>query len=735
MAGKPQYTDAEILWFVKQVFEYKIKNEDQVCEGFKERFGRELKSHQHKYLKGRYGRDPAYNCPAITGVAFLVRPPISDEAQLPILPLGQDLTVMSFHTMEVHGNVGQCLNSSQTMEGYGNVGQGLNSGQTMEGYGNVGQGLNGSSSGMAVANHYTTARYATANNTANNTANYIPRQTTEAPVPVPRQADLSGSSTMHRTSRISRSERRHRTARAAAYQQAQAAVYADEQVERQLQNRQQLRGTQQNFERMRMRGMPQPQFPANQNSMLWPQANISPSTQQAHFSHGGMHQAQGVTHQGVFASEQSHWTMNPYSSHQPPVADYPQQATYIGNHGQELSTQQWIETQQHYLQARQSATPVAYTGNHGQELQTGPWNGTQGPHFQEMEYSAPAAPGAVFGAPEPGSWEVAPQLGAPDLATVRRTEENQQEPGQGMQNPYERNGMPYPSPALSNGQLQQSMPLSHGDSQQSMPLSHREPQQSEPLSRGDSQQSMPLSYREPQQTAEYATLLQSEPLSRGDSQQSMPLSHREPQQSEPLSHREPQQSMPLSRGESEQIMSLSHREPQQSEPLSRGDSQQSMPLSHREPQQSEPLSRGDSQQSMPLSHREPQQSEPLSRGDSQQSMPLSHREPQQSEPLSRGDSQQSMPLSYREPQQSEPLSRGESQQSEPLSGGGQAAYGNSREHTPVRHVSPYSYQVIRIQHLQQLLAGTSNGTENAKEQGGEEDDFNFADFLNLENVP
>ncbi|PQK11144.1 hypothetical protein BB8028_0002g14620 [Beauveria bassiana] len=496
MAGKPQYSDAEILWFVKQVFEYKIKNEDLVCQGFKERFGRELKSHQHKYLKGRYGRDPAFNCPAITGIAFLVKPAISEEAQLPIVPLVQNLTVMACPTMELHGNVDQCLNSIQPMEGdgnvgqslgscqpmegygnvgqtlnasqsmegygnvgqsinssqpvngYGNVGQSINSSQPVDGYGNVGQGFNGGSSGMAMANHYTTARHPTASNN--------PRQTTESPVPVPRRADLSG---MYTASRVHRSERRHRAARAAAYQQAQAAVHADEQVERQLQNRQQVHGTRQNIERLQMPGIPQPQYPANQTPMLWPQANVSPSTQQEHFSHG-MHQAQGVTHQETFASEQLHWTMNSHSAHQPPAAVSPQQATYMSNHSQELLTQRWIETQANYQQGRQSAAPAAYMGNHGQELGTGPWNGTQGPHLQEIQYSAPAAPEDVFSAPQQGSWEVAPQLGAPDLATFRATEENQQEPVQGMQNPHERNAEPQPSAALSRGQLQQSEPLS-----------------------------------------------------------------------------------------------------------------------------------------------------------------------------------------------------------------------------------------------------------------------------------
>ncbi|KAM3544814.1 hypothetical protein ARSEF1564_002278 [Beauveria bassiana] len=597
MAGKPQYSDAEILWFVKQVFEYKIKNEDLVCQGFKERFGRELKSHQHKYLKGRYGRDPAFNCPAITGIAFLVKPAISEEAQLPIVPLVQNLTVMACPTMELHGNVDQCLNSiqpmegdgnvgqslgscqsmegygnvgqtlnasqpmegygnvgqsinaSQPMEGYGNVGQSMNSSQPVDGYGNVGQGFNGGSSGMAMANHYTTARHPTASNN--------PRQTTESPVPVPRRADLSG---MYTASRVHRSERRHRAARAAAYQQAQAAVHADEQVERQLQNRQQVHGTRQNIERLQMPGIPQPQYPANQTPMLWPQANVSPSTQQEHFSHD-MHQAQGVTHQETFASEQLHWTMNSHSAHQPPAAVYPQQATYMSNHSQELLTQRWIETQANYQQGRQSAAPVAYMGNHGQELGTGPWNGIQGPHLQEIQYSAPAAPEAVFSTPEQGSWEVAPQLGAPDLATFRATEENQQELVQGMQNPHERNAEPHPSAALLHGQLQQS----------------------EPLSRGDSQQSMLLSY---------------------------------------------------------------------------------------------------------------------------------------------GDSQQGMPLS-----------RGETQQSEPLSEGSQAANGNLQGQTSARQPSPFNYQVISIQHLQQLLAGTSNGTENAKEQDGEVDDFNIADFINLENAP
>ncbi|PMB65954.1 hypothetical protein BM221_008153 [Beauveria bassiana] len=458
-------------------------------------------------------------------------------------------TLNASQPMEGYGNVGQSINASQPMEGYGNVGQSMNSSQPVDGYGNVGQGFNGGSSGMAMANHYTTARHPTASNN--------PRQTTESPVPVPRRADLSG---MYTASRVHRSERRHRAARAAAYQQAQAAVHADEQVERQLQNRQQVHGTRQNIERLQMPGIPQPQYPANQTPMLWPQANVSPSTQQEHFSHD-MHQAQGVTHQETFASEQLHWTMNSHSAHQPPAAVYPQQATYMSNHSQELLTQRWIETQANYQQGRQSAAPVAYMGNHGQELGTGPWNGTQGPHLQEIQYSAPAAPEAVFSTPEQGSWEVAPQLGAPDLATFRATEENQQELVQGMQNPHERNAEPHPSAALLHGQLQQS----------------------EPLSRGDSQQSMPLSY---------------------------------------------------------------------------------------------------------------------------------------------GDSQQGMPLS-----------RGETQQSEPLSEGSQAANGNLQGQTSARQPSPFNYQVISIQHLQQLLAGTSNGTENAKEQDGEVDDFNIADFINLENAP
>ncbi|KAM3442336.1 hypothetical protein NHJ13734_002444 [Beauveria thailandica] len=714
MAGKPQYSDAEILWFLKQVFEYKIKNEDLVCAGFKERFGRELKSYQHKYLKGRYGKDPNFNCPAVTGSAFLVQPARSEETQLPILPLVQDYTVKPCHTVEVHDNVGQGLNSSQTMDGYNNVGQ----------------GLNGSSSGMAVTNHYTTDRHPTTNNntnnTANNTVNNTPRQTIEAPVLVPRQANLSRSSRMHTAPRDPRSESRQQAAqRAAAHQQAQAALHADEQVNRQLQNRQQVRGTQQNFEQLRIPGMPvmpvmpvmpQPQHPANQNPMLWQQANISPSTQQAHFSHG-THQAQGVAHHEVIASEQPHWTMNPYSGHQPPVGHDPHQATYIGNHTQERSTQLWIETQQHHMQARQYAAPSVYTGNHGQGLETGPWNGTQGHHLQAMEYSAPTAPGAVFSAPEQGFWEVAPPLGVPDLTTVRGTEGNQQEPGQGMQNPYERNGMPYPCPEFPHGQLQQSMPLSREESQQSMPVSYREPQQRHPLSRGEG-----------------------EPLSRGDSQQSMPGYYRAgSQQSMPVSYRaDSQQSMPVSyRAGSQQSIPVSYREDsQQSMPVSyRADSQQSMPVSYREPQQSEPPSRGDSQQSMRPPYRAPQQSEPPSRGDSQQSMPVSYREPQQNEPLSHGDSQQSMPVSHREPQQSEPLSRGESQQSEPLSEGFQAAYENWQQHTGVRDNSPFSCQVIRILHLQQLLAGTSTGTENEKEQDGEEDDFDFSDFIHLQNAP
>lgn len=60
--------------------------------------------------------------------------------------------------MEGDGNVGQSLGSCQPMEGYGNVGQSINSSQPVDGYGNVGQGFNGGSSGMAMANHYTTAR-------------------------------------------------------------------------------------------------------------------------------------------------------------------------------------------------------------------------------------------------------------------------------------------------------------------------------------------------------------------------------------------------------------------------------------------------------------------------------------------------------------------------------------------------------------------------------------------------